>query len=250
MWPYQFVHCSRTGPMTGRKSHPCIAPAVANARGRTELGLELDRSMADVATKVREVAFGGSVTCRFYIQIANTQDGRNDGIHWFAYAIEMRRKGTGDRAQQPADGDQQSGATRDSAAGIAAAAAAAAAGTLLMAGASSSSLSGASSSSSSGASSSSSSGASSTSIASSRGPSSSVGAPQVGGGGGDGPEKEQKLVLGKIRQLPEELQLRIGVLALGIATREREENLRVDEAVMLHAALADLEEEARDESEI
>jgi hypothetical protein len=75
-------------------------------------------------------------------------------------------------------------------------------------------------------------------------------APQVGGGGGDGPEKEQKLLLGKIRLLPEDLQLRIGVLAVGIATREREQNLRIDEAVMLHAALADLEEEARDESEI
>ena len=49
--------------------------------------------------------------------------------------------------------------------------------------------------------------------------------------------------------IPEDLQLRIGVLAVGIATREREQNLRIDEAVMLHAALADLEEEARDESE-
>ena len=58
----------------------------------------------------------------------------------------------------------------------------------------------------------------------------------MGGGGGDGPEKEQKILLGKIRLLPEELQLRIGVLAMGIATREREEDLRIDEAVMLHAA--------------
>ena len=107
----RFISCGEVHALFSHwtDDRPEIAPAVVNARGRTELGLELDRSMADVATKVREVAFDGSVTCRFYIQIANTQDGRRDGMHWFTYAIEMRRKGTGDRAPQPADGDQHDG---------------------------------------------------------------------------------------------------------------------------------------------
>ena len=51
-------------------------------------------------------------------------------------------------------------------------------------------------------------------------------------------------------RLPRELQVRIGCLARAIAVSHREEDRAIDEAVMVHATLADWEEEAMEEVEI
>ena len=57
------------------------------------------------------------------------------------------------------------------------------------------------------------------------------------------------MLMRRVGRLPRDVQVRIGRDLFSIAMSERAQDRFIDEAVMLHAALDDLEDEAREESE-
>ena len=82
-----------------------------------------------------------------------------------------------------------------------------------------------------------------------------VGRPRQGGGGGGGlatavlPDGTPDMLMRRVDRLPRDVQVRIGRYLFFIAMSERAQGRLIDEAVMLHAALDDLEDKAREESE-
>ena len=75
---------------------------------------------------------------------------------------------------------------------------------------------------------------------------------QTGGGSRDGlatavlPDGTPDILLRRVDRLPRDVQVRIGRYCFFIAMSERAQDRLIDEAVMLHAVLDDLEDEARE----
>ena len=76
---------------------------------------------------------------------------------------------------------------------------------------------------------------------------------QTGGGSRDGlatavlPDGTPDILLRRVDRLPWDVQVRIGRYCFFIAMSERAQDRLIDEAVMLTAALDDLEDEARED---
>ena len=63
------------------------------------------------------------------------------------------------------------------------------------------------------------------------------------------PDGTPDMLMRRVDRLPRDVQVRIGRYLFFIAMSERVQGRLIDEAVMLHAALDDLEDKAREESE-